>query len=233
MQNQTIRSVIYIIVRATFVGLLVFSLARGQFESALIAGIGLVLSLVPQLIIKKLRLQLPLFYELVIVAFIVATIMLGEFFGAYSKLWWWDSALHLSSGVVIGYIGYMILFTLYLQGKLNVSSSMMAFLTFSVSMMVAALGEVFEFSVDQIYGAYMQKGLSDTMKDIILAMIGSLIATAAAYWHHRWPESSPLRRELKLFFKRNRHLVTQRLQRRQVAEEHRVAPLPTSRRKKS
>lgn len=204
----TPRLAVYVVVRAMFGVLAVYSLARSDYEAAGIALIGLVLSVVPQIIIRRLRLKLPQLYELIILGFVVASIMLGEFFGAYASFWWWDSLLHLSSGVIIGYVGYMILFTLHLQGKLDVSAGMIAFLTFSVSMMVAAMWEVFEFTVDQTTGATMQHGNTDTMKDIVLAMIGSLVATGAAYWHYRWPDKSPLYDELKRFFSRNSHLVS-------------------------
>ncbi len=202
------RSAIYVVVRLMFAVLALYSLSNADLEAAAIAFIGLVLSVVPQLIVRRLRLKLPVFYELLVLGFIVASVMLGEFFDAYGKFVWWDSMLHLSSGVIIGYIGYMILFTLYHQGKLKLSAGLIAFLTFSVSMMVAAIWEVFEFSVDELLGGNMQYDNRDTMIDIVLAMIGSLIATLAAYWHHRWPETSPLRRELNEFLVRNRHLVT-------------------------
>lgn len=190
-----------------FAILAVSSLTNGDYEAAGIALIGLLLSVVPQLIVRQLNLRLPLLYELVVLGFIVASVMMGEFFGAYDRFGWWDSMLHLSSGVIIGYIGYMILFTMHHRDMLNVSAGVIAFLTFSVSMMVAAMWEVFEFAADELLGATMQHGNTDTMVDIVLAMLGSLIATLAAYWHHRWPETSPLRHQLREFTNRNRHLV--------------------------
>ncbi len=219
MKENRMRSAMYVIVRVAFVALALFSAARGDFEAMAIALIGFVLSVVPEFIFKRLKLTLPLYYELLIVGFIVASLMLGELFDVYSKFWLWDSVLHLSSGVIIGYIGYMILFTLRMQDKLNVSPGMMAFLTFSVSMMVAAMWEVIEFSIDELYGATMQHGNFDTMKDIVLAMIGSVIATAAAYWHHRWPESSPLKNQLKSFFQVNKHLLPKSKKDRKLTEK--------------
>jgi hypothetical protein len=194
--------------------LAVSAVLRDDFETAGIAGIGLVLSFIPQLIVRRLRLKLPLAYEMVVLGFIVASIMLGELFDAYSQLWWWDSALHLSSGVIIGYIGYMILFVFHLRGKLKLSAGMVAFLTFSVSMMVAALWEVVEFTIDQVWGSTMQHGNTDTMKDIILAMGGSLVATAAAYWHYRWPDNSPLVEEMHKLVEENAHLVSKKERRK-------------------
>lgn len=210
--NVHSRALIYVLVRVCFLVAAVLALTRGDFEAMTIAVLGLGLSVVPQLLLRRFNLKLPLVYELVIIGFIVASLLLGELLDAYSRFWWWDSMLHLSSGVVIGYIGFMILFTLHLQGKLGVSAGMMAFLTFSVSMMVAAVWEVIEFTIDVTYGASMQHGNADTMKDIILAMVGSLVATVAAYWQHRWPESSPLKGELVTFFRKNRHLLPKHMQ---------------------
>lgn len=210
MKIRHIRTLIYVVVRACFVLAAVFALARGDFEAMAIALIGLAASVVPQFIMRRYQIKLPLLYELIIIGFVVASLLFGELLDAYSHIWWWDSMLHLSSGIIIGYIGFIILWTLYLQDRLNVAAGMMAFLTFSVSMMVAAIWEVIEFSVDQIYGATMQHGNFDTMKDIVLAMFGSLLATAAAYWHHRWPERSPLNQALRKFFAKNSHLVPKR-----------------------
>lgn len=208
------RALIYVTIRIMFSVLAVSAVLRDDFETAGIAGIGLVLSFIPQLIVRRLRLKLPLAYEMVVLGFIVASIMLGELFDAYSQLWWWDSALHLSSGVIIGYIGYMILFVFHLRGKLKLSAGMVAFLTFSVSMMVAALWEVVEFTIDQVWGSTMQHGNTDTMKDIILAMGGSLVATAAAYWHYRWPDNSPLGEEMYKLVEENAHLVSKKERRK-------------------
>lgn len=222
MMNVSVRAAIYVVVRTLFVVLAAASMVRGDWEAAAIAVIGLALSILPQLVFRKYHLKLPLLYELVIIGFVVASLMLGELFDAYSKFWWWDSALHLSSGVLIGYIGFMILFTLQVQGRLKVSAAMVAFLTFSVSMMVAAMWEVVEFTIDEVYGATMQHGNTDTMKDIILAMFGSLLATAAAYWHHRWPEKSPLRGELTKFFRENKHLTNKRAKTKRLPGGDRV-----------
>ena len=206
--NLAARDVVYVVVRAMFAVLALFAALRGDYEAAVIAMVGLVLSVIPSLVLNRLHLKLPLFYEIIVLGFIVASIMMGEVFDAYARFWWWDSMLHLSSGVIIGYIGFIILYVLYRQGRLNVSSGMIAFLTFSVSMMVAAMWEVTEFTIDKTFGATMQHGNGDTMKDIILAMVGSLVATGAAYWHHRWPETSPLRNQLTDFTRRNADLIS-------------------------
>lgn len=211
MKVKYIRNSVYVVARVGFMAAAASAALRGDWEATAIALIGLGLSVVPQLIFGKYNIKLPLLYELIIIGFIVASLLLGELFDAYSRFWWWDSMLHLSSGVIIGYIGFMILWTLHLQGKLELPAGMMAFLTFSVSMMVAGIWEVVEFTIDEVYGAMMQHGNSDTMKDIILAMLGSLVATAAAYWHHRWPERSPLNYALRRFFAKNQHLVPKRM----------------------
>ena len=210
MKLPLARRMVYVSARVTFAVLALYMVLRGDYEAAFIAATGFVVSIFPQLVVQKLKLHLPVSYEIVVMGFIVASIMLGELFDIYEKYWWWDSVLHLSSGVIIGYIGFMILYVFRLQGKLTVGPGIIAFLVFSVSMMVASMWEVFEFAVDQVTGSRMQRHNFDTMKDIILAMLGSILASFVAYWHTRWPESSPLRRQLTKFARKNAHLITGR-----------------------
>ena len=60
--------------------------------------------------------------------------------------------------------------------------SAIAFITFCVAMMVGAMWEVFEFSMDIAFGLNMQKsGLNDTMIDLVLNAVGGLIASLTGY----------------------------------------------------
>lgn len=197
---------ILLLIRVAFavgVGLAVW---QGNYETAGIVFVGLALSFLPQLIERSFKVHMPLGYEFIIVAFIFASIYLGELNQAYEQFWWWDIALHASSGVIAGYVGFLILYTLYRQRQLVASAGIIAFFTFAVGMMSAGLWEMFEFGVDQLLGKSMQHGLVDTMSDTIVACLGSLLAAAAAYWHIKWPDSSPLRRTLHRFFSVNPHL---------------------------
>jgi hypothetical protein len=176
-----------------------------DIETAILVTLGLGLSFLPTIIERSFNVDLPQSYEFVIVAFIFASMFLGEFGDAYERFWWWDNLLHASSGVILGYVGFMILFILNMMGRINVGAAVIAFFTFSVGMASAGLWEIFEFMVDR-FGTRMQLSLRDTMIDMILAAFGSLLAAGFAYWHYRWPQNSPMKNAIQNFKRLNRNL---------------------------
>lgn len=191
-------------IRAAFVlGAIYAFVFNGDLETGSLVTVGLVLSFLPQLIERRFKIDLPVWYELVIVLFVFASLFVGEFFDAYEQYWWWDKLLHISSGLILGYVGFIILHVLYIQGKLSISAGLIGFFTFCVGMASAGVWEMIEYGSDNIFGTTMQHGLGDTMIDIILAALGSLVATGVAYWHHRWPESSPARSGMRRFLQLN------------------------------
>lgn len=195
---------ILVLIRVAFViGAAYAFFVTNDYETGGLVTVGLILSFLPQLIERQFSVDLPVRYEMVIVLFVFASMFLGEFVDAYERYWWWDKVLHLSSGVIIGYVGFIILHMLYLKGKLRISPAMIAFFTFSVGMASAGVWEMMEYASDNFLGTTMQHGLDDTMIDIILAAAGSVAAAGVAYWHHRWPESSPVRRWVKKFLQLN------------------------------
>ena len=176
---------------------------QGNFETMFISILGLILTFLPLLIERSLKIDLPVAYELVIAVFVFATVFMGEIGQAYDKLWWWDTVLHASSGVLLGYVGFLTLYLLYKQKKLITSAFLIAFFTLVTGIASAGIWEILEFSADMLLGTSMQRGAVDTMTDIIVASVGSLLAAIVAYVHIRWPERSLIRTLTKDFFDSN------------------------------
>ena len=181
-----------------------------DFQAAWLVIAGFMLSFIPQLIQRTFDLNLPWVYELVIVGFIVASLVLGEFFDAYQTFWWWDKVLHLSSGIVVGYVGFMVLYVLKMGKKFMAGPMVAAFFTFMVVMASASLWEIVEFTVDKLGYGPMQHGLDDSMWDMILAAAGGVVASAAAYWQFHSPSTSPLGGHLRGFRRQNKHKVSKK-----------------------
>lgn len=203
---DSIELIILLLFRAAFAAAAVFALWQANYETAGIVLLGLVLSFLPQIVERNFKVGVPIAYEFIVVLFIFASIYMGEVNKAYEHFWWWDIVLHTSSGVLLGYIGFLILYVLYRKRQLKASAGLIAFFTFCVGMASAGIWEIFEFSVDQLFGGTMQHGLLDTMSDTVVACIGSIIAAGAAYWHIKHPAKSPLRRTLEHFFALNPEL---------------------------
>lgn len=98
--------------------------------------------------------------------FTTLAIYFGEFREYYEKYWWWDLFLHFVAGFIISYETRKHL----LKENVNL------IIVFSLTVCMLTLWEVFEFSMDVFFYFNMQKNsLIDTMEDLIIGIVGSLI----------------------------------------------------------
>jgi uncharacterized membrane protein YjdF len=142
------------------------------------------LSYIPSLIERKYKVDLPVQFEIAIVAFIYGAIFLGEAGNFYEKIWWWDDMLHTVSGVILGFAGFLMLYTLYYQKKLQTTPKMLSFFAVCFAVAAGAVWEIFEYAMDQLFGLNMQKsGLPDTMGDLIVDLIGAILVATAGYFY--------------------------------------------------
>jgi hypothetical protein len=158
-------------------------------NSAAISGI-LLLTALPMLILRRLEVFIPPEFELLTIGFIFAALFLGETQDFYGRFWWWDLALHTTSGVLLGILGFLLVYVLNETPRLDVhmQPGFVAFFAFCFALTVGALWEVFEFAMDRLAGTTMQKqflgdpsGLTDTMWDMIVDALGALAVALAGY----------------------------------------------------
>ena len=158
------------------------ALVLSQWSLAFVSLGTLALSLVPPVLASRWSLHLPVSFLVAATVFLFATIFLGEAFDFYERLWWWDLAMHLSSAIGFGLLGFLFVFMLFEGDRFAAPPSALAVLAFCVAMTIGALWEVFEFLMDQTFGLNMQKsGLNDTMGDLIINGFGSALASLTGY----------------------------------------------------
>jgi hypothetical protein len=191
--------------------------------SLFVSILALTLSFVPELIRKKYKISLPRFIQVFIIIFIFASLFLGEIQSFYQRFWWWDSLLHLLSGVALGFSGFLIVYILDKTGRFSSSIFLMSTLAFCFALAIGTLWEIFEFFMDTFFGLDMQKsknlcaelsgvcdtrlGLIDTMIDLVLDSLGALYAVTIGYFYLKNENSPKLFRNLvKEFESRNIHL---------------------------
>jgi hypothetical protein len=141
--------------------------------------------------------------------FVLAALLIGEGFGAYEKFWWWDDLLHTVSGIIVGLVGFLMVYFFNARYNMHISPVFVAVFAFTFAITMGVVWEVFEFSVDVLLGANMQRwnlppdailigkgyqgsGLRDTMSDLIVAGVGSLIAALAAYYAYKHEKPTSL-----------------------------------------
>ncbi len=144
----------------------------------------LVLILLPSYFKKKFRINIPFEFELISIAFIYFAVYLGDWHGYYLRFWWWDIYLHLTSGLLLGIFGFMVLYILNdaKNVKLNLKAGFIALFAFMFAMTIGTVWEIFEFTLDNSFGLNMQRsGLVDTMWDLIMDFIGAFIVSSFGY----------------------------------------------------
>ena len=104
--------------------------------------------------------------------FVFAALFLGEIQRYYERIWWWDIALHTSSGLLKGILGFLLVYVLNENEriKLHMPPRFVALFAFLFAAAAGTLWEIIEFAMHQVFGSTMQKpmfgdpsGLTDAM----------------------------------------------------------------------
>lgn len=130
-------------------------------------------------ILRKFKIKIPPEMELLYLIFIIFAQVLGSMMELYDLIFAYDKIVHFTSGILSAFIGIYLL-TVY--KKYNKKSIVFnAIFIIFTSLAVAALWEIFEFSCDSIFGNDAQRvlstGVKDTMGDIIMAFLASILVT--------------------------------------------------------
>lgn len=127
------------------------------------------------LFLRKLK---PVYY-IGIIIFTFFAQFLGAMLDMYTKIPIYDKILHLSSGILLVFLGhyaYELLTRKY--ENINVPLKIELFFCSLFSIASAGIWEIWEYSGDVLFNLSSQKdGINDTMTDIISGTIGAIIGT--------------------------------------------------------
>jgi hypothetical protein len=172
-----------------FIGAIVWAVFEPLWEVIFVSLLGIVAVWIPLYFAKSDKFDMPIEFVFLFTLFIYGSLFLGEIRGYYTRFWWWDIVLHAGSGLALGFIGFLILYSLYKNKKLPISPGLLAMFSFSFALALGTIWEIFEFAMDNIFGLNMQKsGLRDTMWDLIVDAIGALIASLSGYFYVKNPK---------------------------------------------
>ncbi|QDV23067.1 hypothetical protein [Aureliella helgolandensis] len=185
-------------------------------NAAIAAGI-LLLTFLPTIFASRVQVEIPPEFEVLTVAFIFASLFLGETRQFYSKFWWWDIALHATSGVLLGVLGLLLVYVLNETPRvdLHLRPGFVAFFAFCFALSIGTVWEMFEFGMDHFFGMNMQKpmlndpsGLTDTMIDLIVDALGAMLVSIAGYVYMKRGNESIIDRGIQRFIQRNPRLFS-------------------------
>lgn len=194
---------------------LVLVLRAGHWVHAFLVLAIAVVTVAPAALGRRLHVYIPPEFQLLTVVFVFAALFLGEIRSYYERIWWWDMALHASSGLLLGIFGFLLVYVLNEHERidLHMRPRFVALFAFLFAVAVGALWEIFEFAVDQLAGANMQKpmlgdpsGLTDTMWDLIVDALGALTISLLGWWHMEHGTRSFIEAWIHKFVARNPRL---------------------------
>lgn len=160
--------------------------------------------ILPDHLKDKLGLKIPIMLETSLTIFAFCGFVLGDVFDFYKKISVWDSILHAFSGIILAYVGFVLIDYFVKRDSINLSMGHM-YICVSVVLFSLALGaiwEIGEYLVDDIFGTnnqqYMKstrgtlygkedepllghEALNDTMKDLMLDLAGASIVGVVEY----------------------------------------------------
>jgi hypothetical protein len=208
---------LYLILTSLLQGLLVIGLilflVRRNWENAFLTAIVILLTLVPAFLFRRHRVIVPPEFELVAALFVFLSLFLGSAFDFYYRFWWWDMVLHAASGFLLGIIGFITLYVLNQTDRLppDLKPAFRCFFGFTFAVTVGVTWEIYEFAMDRLWPVLdMQStgtGVVDTMKDLIVDMIGALVVALMGYAYLKTGRYSFLGDAVRGFLNKNARLL--------------------------
>ena len=176
---------------------IVFERTKSDYVLMLLqCALGIVAIIGPNILQKRHNFIIPSKMMVLYTLFLYGAIFLGEVMAFYYNVPHWDTFLHGLSGAMLGALGYTVISVLNKSDSVpvNLSPLFVAFFTFCFAMTMGMIWEIYEFSVDSLFGTNMQKfafedgtgkigqaALMDTMKDLIVDTIGALTMSIIGY----------------------------------------------------
>ena len=234
LQNKKTVLSVYLILRLLVLITMVLQFLGGHFQNVFVCILTLVLLMLPSLIERKIRVELPDALQIIIMLFVFAAEILGEIQEFYVLVPHWDTVLHTINGFLFAAIGFSIVNILNENKRVSMtlSPAYMAVAAFCFSMTIGVLWEFFEWGMDCIFatdmqkdvvlqsissvalhpdgrnipvvfenisdmalifddgtqqalhlGGYLDMGLQDTMKDLMVNLIGAIVFSVIGYFY--------------------------------------------------
>jgi hypothetical protein len=168
------------LLRVIFVVFAIYSLIKFNKIHLFFFSVGFILTFLPEISERIFRIKLPEEFKFIIVAFTFLAFFFGEAYAWYDKFWWWDWLLHGGSGFLIAPLAFFYLYSIFGKEAKKHPLFVFIFILF-FGLAIGTLWEYFEFTVDKLFNGTMQKGLQDTMEDLLFDGLGALVIAILGY----------------------------------------------------
>ena len=194
LEKVSISTAISWLMKLVLLAMLPYEIYTGDYPFALATLVAIAVSLTPAVLERNYKITLPFEFDLLITLAIFLHMFLGETLMFYERIEQWDTVLHLFSTAVISLLAFMIVYTFHYTKKLRLSIPLVGFFTVIFAMFVGSLWEILEYVVDVVFKTSAQKGLPDTMWDLIYDLLAGVIVACLGMTYVRYSKPDERRR---------------------------------------
>ncbi len=159
IKKDKVSFAVYVVLRVLVIAILVRNAFMGLWENVFVCVLSLILFLIPSIIEKSFKVNVPTALEIVAYTFVFCAEILGEIGCYYVKYPFWDTMLHTVNGFMFAAFGFCLVDILNRNKRFTfeLSPAFLAIVAFCFSMTVGVLWEFFEFFADYFLHTDMQK----------------------------------------------------------------------------
>ena len=170
---------------------------KGDYSLMLLQCVlGILAMFLPSMLEHRIKIIIPSRMMIMYALFLYGAIYLGEVRNFYYVIPYWDTILHMSSGGMLGALGFSVIVLLNNTDRvpINLSPVFVAFFAFCFAISIGVAWEIYEYAFDGLLGLNMQKfalqdgtllagrdAVSDTMQDLIVDVVGAGAISGLGY----------------------------------------------------
>lgn len=181
-QSRKVRIIIVNLIRGLLILAFIGAYLNDRRLVLFISAIAFAITFLPIIFSKFFNIELPAQFEIIIILFIYGTLFFGKVQGFYNQFWWWDILFSAGSAIALGFVGLAVMYTLYKGDRINGSPFVIAFFSFCFAVAVGAVWELFESSLDWLWGFNLQQ-TGNMTTDLFSNMAGAFVVSMAGYYY--------------------------------------------------
>ena len=180
------------------IGSLYFVFTRDNNIVLILKDISIIVTISALYIIQKLfKTKISEGLNLIYIIFIFMAHFLGVICELYNYIYWFDKFVHFLSGIVTSFVAIYLL----IKFKKDKNIFFDIIYIISLTLAVASLWEMFEYLSSYYFGVDPQKvvstGVSDTMGDLIVAFLGSMLVSISYYFEIKYKYNILIKKFIK------------------------------------
>ena len=190
------RIILFQMIRIFLLVSIILEFQTKRWDILLVNLLVLSLTFLPYVMEKILAISLPMNFYIPYLSSLVLAVFLEKLFAGI--------VLQIFLGMVLGMIGFILLFLLYSNSRIKTSYIFIAFFSFCFSVSLGTMWEVFRYFLAVVFSLEIGSfSINNTVWGLVFTMIGAFIASTAGYLYIRHKKNGSLHR-LAVAFRRAR-----------------------------